>query len=278
MTGFASLKSRDSFNSVPLVQDVCVIRVLIFASMLAVMRGRDVSMSTTVKTTMAKVGKEQERTVGKSRDYADTRLARPTAVLQKMVPVLVDLDRRVASLEDRSTFVVFLRSEDAKKMVRDVRETWKKGEKDRRDALAKKWNDEPAGAHILAPHPLGGSLRVCILRTCLELMLECLNRQPNVDNSAVELLNKVLEVSPEKMAEVIFRAKPRHPKSRQDKPWVWACMFADGLSSIEKSTMSSPFGARKSSCLHNTPKMDRWSDGCVTGGITRPRIQERQKI
>ena len=105
-------------------------------------------------------------------------------------------------------------------------------------------NDDPAGAHVLAPHPLGGSLRVCILRTCLELMLESLNRQPIVDNPAVELLNKVLEVSPEKMSEVIFRTKPRHPKSRQDKPWVWAFMFADGLSSTEKSTMSSLYNIR----------------------------------
>ena len=54
-------------------------------------------------------------------------MARPTAVLQKMVPVLVDLDRRVAALEDRSTFVVVLRNEEAKKIVREVRETWKKG-------------------------------------------------------------------------------------------------------------------------------------------------------
>ena len=46
------------------------------------------------------------------------------------------------------------------------------------------------------------------------------------------------------MAEVIFRAKPRHPKSRQDKPWVWAFMFADGLSSTEKSTMSSLYNIR----------------------------------
>ena len=52
-------------------------------------------------------------------------------------------------MEDRSTFVVVFRSEDAKKMVRDVRKTWKKSEKDRRDVLAKKWNDEPAGAHII---------------------------------------------------------------------------------------------------------------------------------
>ena len=70
---------------------------------------------------------------GKARDYEDTRFARPTAVLQKMVLVLVDLDRRVASMEDRSTYVLVLRSEDAKKMVRDIRETWKKGEKDRRE-------------------------------------------------------------------------------------------------------------------------------------------------
>ena len=35
---------------------------------------------------------------------------------------MVDLDRRVSSLEDRSTFVVVRRSEDARKIVRDVRD------------------------------------------------------------------------------------------------------------------------------------------------------------
>ena len=206
---------------------------------------------------------------GKSRDYEDTRLARPTAVLQKMVPVLADLDRRVASLEDRSTFVVVLRSEDGKKMVRDVRETWKKSERDRRDALAKKWNDEPAGAHILAPHPLGGSLRVCILRTCLELMLECLNRQSNVDNSAVELLNKVQ--FRQRRWQKSFSVQ-NHVIRNLDKTSLGCghlCLLTG--SAARKSPpcpLCTTFGARQSSCLHNTPKMDRWFDGCVTGGIT----------
>ena len=169
------------------------------------MRGRDVSVAnagtSNSQNNVGKGGKVQAKIMGNRETMRTRDWHGPLQYCKKMVPVLVDLDRRVASLEDRSTFIV-------------------------------------------VPHPLGGSLRVCILRTCLELMLECLNRQLNVDNTAVQLLNKVLEVSPEKMAEVIFRAKPRHPKSRQDKPWVWAFMFADGLSSTEKSTMSSLYNIR----------------------------------
>ena len=83
--------------------------------MLAAMRGRDVSMANAgTSNSQNNVGKGEKgagQNNGKSRDYEDTRLTRPTAALQKIFPVLVDLDRRVASLEDRSTFVVVLRSE-----------------------------------------------------------------------------------------------------------------------------------------------------------------------
>ena len=119
-------------------------------------------------------------------------------------------------------------------------------------------NDDFAGAHVLVPHPFGGSLRVCILRTCLGLMLECLNREPIVGNPVVKLLNKALEVSPEKMSAVIFRAKPRHPKSRQDKPWVWAFIIADVLSSTEKSTMSSLYNIRCSEVFVSA-QLPRWT-------------------
>ena len=63
-------------------------RALIFVIMLAAMRGRNVSMTNVSQNNVGKGEKGVGQNNGKSRDYEDTRLTRPTAVLQKMVPVL----------------------------------------------------------------------------------------------------------------------------------------------------------------------------------------------
>ena len=93
--------ARESIKSVLLVQDLGWPVSLLLRTCWRPLRGRDVSManagSSNSQNNEVKGGKGAGKNSGKARDNEDVRSARPTAVLQKMVPVLVDLDRRVAA-------------------------------------------------------------------------------------------------------------------------------------------------------------------------------------
>ena len=187
------------------------------------------------------------------------------AVLKKMVPMLVNLDRRVGALDDRSTIAIVIRDEDWKVKLSGVRVRWQTFEKERRtahDATNKSAEeteksvpasqtsaattraassgvevpsaenplagmDEDEGPQIpgLAPHPMGGSQRAVMWQTIMELI----ETELPSDNPVQATVKAIRAWTMENTAKIIFRARPRNYTYAVGKPWIWGFMLDDSV-------------------------------------------------
>lgn len=86
-------------------------------------------------------------------------------MIEKVLPALVDLDRRVASLEDWSSLEILLEGEEAKSAVVNIRAKWHEQHKKARDEY-----DASNDANVKFTHPMGMPLRTAMVCTMLEIM------------------------------------------------------------------------------------------------------------
>mmetsp|Transcript_73708 Transcript_73708/g.208757 ORF Transcript_73708/g.208757 Transcript_73708/m.208757 type:complete len:253 (+) Transcript_73708:4749-5507(+) len=147
----------------------------------------------------------------------------PAAALRRLIPLVADLDRRVGTLEDRSTFVVVVKNEAAKSQISQLRALWREGEKKRRDAFETAKNGGDANARM-QDHPMGASLRSCMFKVLVEL----LDTHIPYDNVLKQRITKLTSMTGKEIDEkLIFRAKPRHPEFKEGRAWVWCFMLND---------------------------------------------------
>jgi len=157
-------------------------------------------------------------------------------VLKKLLPVVVSLDRRVQALEDRATYVVVLTDEKYKSDVHELRQLWRKQEKERRDAFGvalEEWKQAGStGAKPTLPnHPLGGSQRSAVFKCFLEKA----NQEIPQDHAAKAQVATAAASSLAQVDGFIYRATPRHPEPKDGRPWVWAFMLQETATAVERS-------------------------------------------
>eukprot|EP00959_Pyramimonas_sp_CCMP1952_P215519 4508656-Pyramimonas_sp.AAC.1 len=107
---------------------------------------------------------KEARGAGPPPDDASTK-----TVVNKLIPIDVSLDRRVATLEDRASFVCVcvVKKDDAKKELGQLRTLCKTEDKERRSAFDKAKESDMHDAK-LTPRSLGGGLRSVLFKAMLE--------------------------------------------------------------------------------------------------------------
>lgn len=159
---------------------------------------------------------------GKGKGKGKAAGASSAKVLKKLIPAIVQIDRRLGALEDRGYYVVLLHDETWKSQVEALKQLWKRGEESRRktlEAALKEWEkDKTAEKPKLGPHELGGSQRSAVLK----LLAELLSKTLPSDNPARARVDYVAKAPLSELDNFIFRAKPRHPTPKEGKPWIWA--------------------------------------------------------
>lgn len=164
---------------------------------------------------------------GKGKPSANTSAVE---TLTKLIPVVVSLERRVHTLEDRSSFIVAIKDEGWKVKIEAIRALWRTQEKTRRDAAA---GSATAMADVrgdLAPHPLGGPLRSIILKTFVELVAGALP----ADHPHKAAMEQVAKEEVSSFTAAVYRAQPRHPQYKADRTWFWGFMLVDGATSTSR--------------------------------------------
>ena len=168
--------------------------------------------------------------------------------VRKAIPVIVNIDRRVNNLEDRSTFVFVIKDDQWKAIITKVRDEWKKLDKERRgvtegteksvtkaagddpldvDAPGDKDSSTPAQRQALPAHKMGGSQRTVIFKCIAELAA----KEVPGDHPQHSRLKSFASQSCDEIEKFIFRAKPKHYNSAVGKPWVWSFLVAEGAPS-----------------------------------------------
>ena len=160
-------------------------------------------------------GRGRGKGKGKGKPAHDTKIK---TVVEKMVPVLVDLDRRLATMEDRSSIVFVIKTEAAKKKIIDIIALWRKRNDEARVAY------EAGGDDAVFAHPMGCPLRVCIVMTLVEIMQDEIK-----GGTGHEFTSGFLALGNEIIARTVFRARPRHIKPKEDYAWVWSVLFSENL-------------------------------------------------
>ena len=153
-------------------------------------------------------------------DMSTAEGASTKVVLTKLLPVMISLDRRVGTLEDRSAFVVVIKDAKWKEDVQDLRKMWRELEAKRREGK------QPGDT--LGPHPLGGSQRSVVFKLLIELL------HPKSQSPQKEVLQELQATTLGNIDNVIFRGKPRHEEPHREKPWVWAFIFCGDSSSYRE--------------------------------------------
>ena len=138
------------------------------------------------------------------------------------------LDRRLGTLEDRSTFVAILYEEQWKKDLSELRNVWRTQEARRREegkVLLDAW--QAAGSQGQRPdlpaHPLASSLRSVMLK----LLMEHVDRKMPQDHPQKANTTKLAKLELQEYDRCIFRAQPRHRECANGKPWMWAIMYQE---------------------------------------------------
>ena len=184
-----------------------------------------------------------------------------TQVIQRIIPLLVNLDRESAALRDRSGFVVIVTNESFKETIAQARAQWRIIEDKRNETWkaanghdvhqpvekqSKRTNamdlDGPSQASQAAAagkpatssaapsvatkkpiHAMGGSFRGVLLK----LMFELLHSKCPVQASHAGALTTLQNMPATDLDGMVHRVKPTHPSSKPGFSWVWCFMTSE---------------------------------------------------
>jgi hypothetical protein len=130
------------------------------------------------------------------------------SIVKALVLLAVRHDRALAELADRSSYVLIIRSPEAKKALLDQREIWRKA--------------KPKEAGV--PHPCGFSQRVVLWARICQML------QDGLEGEAAAVTHKqciacaeLKAMEPDSVSHSVFRLRPKHdmPHKDDDRAWVW---------------------------------------------------------
>jgi len=143
------------------------------------------------------------------------------ARLQRVERIAVAHERTIHCLEDRCTYVVFLKSEQIQTEVLRIRDIWKaRDEETRADRDARR---APDGAFI--PHPLGSQRALMHAAIFKEMSARVPADRVN-EKRAAELLRNL---PGREVDQTVHRLKPKHYNPAEGRTWVWQILLSEGV-------------------------------------------------
>ena len=160
---------------------------------------------------------------GSSKGKSKASVGHESEIVSRLSTLCISMDRRLQALEDRSSYVCIIKSENLKKEVATLRAAWKEDEKARRE------EHEADKTKPLRNHVLGGGFRSVVAKVLFELLQrEAEARMSQVEQQAISYLVSLDLAS---LDAAIFRARPRHPEPKADRSWVWAFLMNENVRS-----------------------------------------------
>lgn len=211
---------------------------------------------------------------------SEAKSASVDSALKKVIPMLVNIDRTVSALDDRSDrscIAIVVKDDDWKVKLNAVRSKWQELEKERRKAgvATKEMEKEKKAAGVapvavpasqtlaaaaddplnmdddlpavpgLPPHPMGGPQRAVMLHAMVELAESAIA----ADNESLAVVKAVRSWSMEFTLQTIFRARPRNYTYAVGKPWIWSFMIAESVKAETWTQLRSLFAAKSPKCF-----------------------------
>ena len=160
---------------------------------------------------------------GSSKGKRKASVGHESEIVSRLSTLCISMDRRRQALEDRSSYLCIIKSENLKKEVATLRAAWKEDEKARRE------EHEADKTKPLRNHVLGGGFRSVVAKVLFELLQgEAEARMSQVEQQAISCL---VSLDLAHLDAAIFRARPRHPEPKADRSWVWAFLMNENVRS-----------------------------------------------